>query len=73
MDAARAELAPWNIEFSISCPPNVDTPMYAEENKIKPPEIKAIEAKSSVVKPQQVAQDIIASLTNWKYVKKSFF
>jgi len=67
VESVRAELAPWNIEFSIACPPNVDTPMYAEENKYKPPEIKELEGKTTVVSPQRVAADIVGSLTRWRY------
>jgi len=67
VEAARAELSPWNIEFSLACPPNVDTPMYEAEMKIKPPEIKELEGKSTVVKPQQVAADIVDSLSNWRF------
>jgi len=67
VESARFELTPWNIEFSLAIPANVDTPMYEAENKYKPAEMKVLEGNYTTVKPQVVAKDIVASLTNWRY------
>jgi 3-dehydrosphinganine reductase len=47
-EALRAELDADNIGVSIAYPPDTETPMLEEENKIKPEETKLI---TSVVKP----------------------
>jgi len=62
------ELAPWNIHFSIACPPNVDTPMFKEEEKIKPPETKILEESKLPISPDIVADDILKSFQSWRFL-----
>jgi len=62
------ELAPWNIHFSIACPPNVDTPMFKEEEKIKPPETKILEASKLHISPDIVADGILKSFQSWRFL-----
>lgn len=61
------ELRPYNIYFSISNPPDVDTPMYAQENKTKPEECKLISEGTGVFKPEQLASDIIQGIKYYKF------
>jgi len=61
-EALRAELGADNIGVSIAYPPDTETPMLEEENKIKPEETKLI---TSVVKPwtaQAVADCIMRGI-----------
>jgi len=66
-ESLDVELAPWNIHFSISCPGNVDTPMYEEEEKIKPAETKKLE-EGKPISPDVVADRIIDSFHSWRFL-----
>ncbi len=61
------EFKPYKIYFSVSNPPDVDTPMYAKETATKPEECKLISAGTGVFKPEQLAADILAGLKNYKF------
>jgi len=67
-ESLHLEFCPWNILFSVSVPPNVDTPMFHEEEKYKPIETQMIEGKSIVAKPEDVANSIIVSLSKYRFI-----
>jgi len=68
-ESLDVELAPWNIHFSIACPGNVDTPMFEEEEKIKPAETKKLEeGNSKPISPDVVADRIIESFHSWRFL-----
>jgi len=62
------ELSPWNIHFSIACPGNVDTPMFKEEQRIKPEETKKLEESKLPISPDIVANAIIQSFQSWRFL-----
>eukprot|EP01124_Arcella_intermedia_P029332 TRINITY_DN6172_c0_g1_i1.p1 TRINITY_DN6172_c0_g1~~TRINITY_DN6172_c0_g1_i1.p1 ORF type:complete len:270 (+),score=64.13 TRINITY_DN6172_c0_g1_i1:78-887(+) len=68
-ESLQSELSPWNIWFSVSVPGNVDTPMFLEEEKTKPPETKFLETGNKAVHPDKVALLIVESLKNWRFVR----
>jgi len=57
-----------NVHISLCTPGNVDTPMLREEDKIKPPETRAIEGTKGVIPPDQVARVIEDSLAHWRFI-----
>jgi len=61
-EALRSELKRYNIAVSVLCPPDTDTPGFAEENKTKPPETKAISASASLMKPADVALSLLKGM-----------
>ena len=61
-EALRSELKQHNIAVSVLCPPDTDTPGFAEENKTKPPETKAVSASASIMKPEAVAAALIKGM-----------
>ena len=66
-EALRAELSADNVGVSIVYPPDTETPMLAEENKIKPEETKLI---TSVVKTwgaEAVADCIMRGIARGKF------
>jgi len=69
-ESLHSELSPFNIYFSIATPSNVLTPMFEEEEKVKSPECREIEASSGQkpVPPEIVAGDIIQTLENWRFL-----
>jgi 3-dehydrosphinganine reductase len=67
-ESLQLEYCPWNIHFSISVPPNVNTPMFEKEEKYKPPETKALEGTHDVVQPEHIASSIIDTFSNYRFV-----
>ena len=65
-ECLRSELKPYNITVTLVCPPEVDTPFVEEENKIIPPESRAIKNLAGLLKPEKVAKSIINGLEKKK-------
>jgi 3-dehydrosphinganine reductase len=61
-EALRSELKPHGVTVSVLCPPDTDTPGFAEENKTKPPETKAVSAAANLMKPDQVAAALLKGM-----------
>lgn len=61
-EALRAELLPHGVHVACVFPPDVDTPMLAEESRWKPPETDAIAGLIKPLKPQPVARGILQAL-----------
>lgn len=66
-ESLRCELKPDGIAVSIVYPPDTDTPQLAEENKIKPPETKAIGGSADVMSADTVAKVIVRGLKKRKF------
>ena len=58
----RSEYAGSQMKISVLCPPSIDTPGFAEENKIKPADVLKAELKGGVLKPEAVAAALIRAL-----------
>ncbi|MCX7982352.1 MAG: SDR family oxidoreductase [Syntrophales bacterium] len=67
-DALRAELKPKGIGVSIVFPPDTDTPQLAYENRLKPPETKALAGNAGLLSPEQVADEILKSVRKGRYL-----
>ncbi len=67
-EALRCELAPLGIRVSVLCPPDTDTPMLADENKIKPIETKALSGGAKVLSADRVAEELIKGLEKGKFL-----
>jgi len=67
-ESLHLEYSPYGINFSVSIPANVDTPMYAEEEKYKPPEAKALEAGHKLFGSEEVAMTILNSLLKYRFL-----
>jgi len=67
-EALRSELKRYNIAVSVLCPPDTDTPGFAEENKTKPPETKAISATANVMKPEDVAKALLKGIAKKEFI-----
>ncbi|MBN1689502.1 MAG: SDR family oxidoreductase [Dehalococcoidia bacterium] len=61
-EALRSELKTYGITVSVMCPPDTDTPGYAEENRTKPPETQAVSATASIMKPEAVAAALLKGM-----------
>ena len=58
-ESLQMETRMYNVGVSLVYPPDTNTPQYAEENKIKPPETFAIAAAGKVFQPEEVAADLV--------------
>lgn len=61
-ESLRTELAPLGVHVGCAFPPDVDTPMLAEEEAFKPAETRAIAGSIKALSPQQVADAILAGI-----------
>lgn len=58
-ESLRSELAPDHVRVSVVYPPDTDTPGFAKENEVKPPETAAI---SGAVKPVPARKVAVAAI-----------
>jgi len=66
-ECLRQDLLPYNVSVSVAFPPDTNTPQLEEENRIKPPETKAIAGNVKVLQPQEVAQAILEGIAAERY------
>jgi 3-dehydrosphinganine reductase len=66
LDGLDMEYRPFNIFFQLAIPADVDTPMYAEENRIKPEETKLL--SDPPTSPESVATSIMTAVDNYTYM-----
>jgi NAD(P)-dependent dehydrogenase (short-subunit alcohol dehydrogenase family) len=64
----REDLRPLGVGLSLICPPDVDTPMLLQEEKIAPPETKALKAMAGFLTPEEVAQAIVKAVEKKRYM-----
>lgn len=67
-DVMRAELKPHGVGISIVFPSDTDTPQYAYEEKIKPPETKFIGGMANLKDPKEVAKSILKGISKGDYL-----
>jgi 3-dehydrosphinganine reductase len=66
-EGLRAELSADNVAVSIAYPPDTETPMLAEENKIKPEETKLITSVVKTWSAEAVADCIMRGIARGKF------
>jgi 3-dehydrosphinganine reductase len=62
LESLRTELAPLGVHVGCAFPPDVDTPMLADEEAYKPAETKAIAGSIKALSAEQVATAIVAGI-----------
>jgi short-subunit dehydrogenase len=67
-EVLRSELRWHNIAVSVLCPPDTDTPGFAEENRTKPPETVAVSGAGSLMKPEEVAKALLAGMARKEFM-----
>jgi len=71
-EALHMELCgPHGVAVSLANPPDVNTPMLAKENEIKPKECLQISAGAGVFEPQHIASDIVRGMRHWRFLVNS--
>lgn len=61
-EALRSELKRHNIQVSVLCPPDTDTPGFETENKTKPEETKEISKSAKIITPDEVAKALLKGI-----------
>jgi 3-dehydrosphinganine reductase len=73
-EALHMELwGPHNIAVSLSNPPDVNTPMLARENEIKPKECRQISEGSGVFEAHTIAADLVDAMKHWRFLVNTGF
>jgi len=67
-ECLRNELRPYNIKISILCPPDTDTPGFAEENKLKPKECALISEHAKLLHPETVSKAFVKGILQQKFM-----
>ena len=67
-ECLRSELKRMNIDVTVVCPPEVDTPFVAEEAPTLPPEARAVKSMAGLLKPEYVAKTIVKALKKKKFL-----
>ena len=61
-ETLRSELKRYGIRVFVLCPPDTDTPGFEEENRIKPPETKAVSAGARLLTADAVAAALLRGI-----------
>ncbi|MEC4802803.1 MAG: SDR family oxidoreductase [Jaaginema sp. PMC 1079.18] len=67
-EVLRSELKPYQVKVSVVYPPDTNTPQFMAENRIKPPETKAITATAKLWNADDVAQIILQGIRSNTFV-----
>ncbi|HKK64654.1 MAG TPA: SDR family oxidoreductase [Clostridia bacterium] len=67
-EALRNELSQKGIGVSVLCPADTDTPQLDFENRSKPAETRAISGNAGVMKPEQVAEALLAGVRKKRFL-----
>jgi 3-dehydrosphinganine reductase len=67
-ECLRSELKRFNINVTLVCPPEVDTPFIAEEAKTLPHESRVVKNLAGLLTPQQAARAIVRGIRRKKFL-----
>jgi NAD(P)-dependent dehydrogenase (short-subunit alcohol dehydrogenase family) len=67
-ECLRAELKRYGIKVCVVCPPEVDTPLVADEGRTIPPEAHAVKHMAGVLKPASVAKTIVRGIEKGEFL-----
>ena len=65
-ECLRQDLLPYGIRVSVVYPPDTDTPLLREENRIKPPETRILAGNIRVMQPDEVAEYMLKGILQKK-------
>ncbi|MCW3126028.1 MAG: Short-chain dehydrogenase/reductase [Bacteroidetes bacterium] len=67
-EVLKQELAKYNITVQVLCPPDTDTPGFAEENKTKPEETKEISKSAKLMTAEALAAEAVKAMQGNKFM-----
>ncbi len=66
-ECLRQDLLPYNVSVTVAYPPDTDTPQWHAENKIKPPETRALAGTIKVMRPEDVSLLFLKGVAKGKF------
>lgn len=67
-ESLQMEMKPYNIQVTMSFPPDTDTPGFAEEQKMKPKETRLLSEAGGLFTPESVARTILDDTQKGKFL-----
>ena len=67
-ECLRSELKRFNINLTLVCPPEVETPFVDIESKTLPPEGRAVKSLAGLLKPEKVALSIVRGIKRKQFL-----
>jgi len=67
-EVLRSELKPHGVRVSVVCPPDVDTPGFAEERAIRPPETAKIAGSAKAASADEIARVVLKAARSSKHL-----
>jgi 3-dehydrosphinganine reductase len=67
-EVLRAEMKPHGVRVSLLCPPNMETPGYARELELEPPETAAINGMAKALPPEVVARQFVRGIERGRFL-----
>lgn len=67
-EVLRAELRPRGVSVHVVCPPDVDTPQLAQENRTKPAQTRAIGEGGGLLDAATVAQAVVQGVMRGRFM-----
>ncbi|MCX8007896.1 MAG: SDR family oxidoreductase [Coriobacteriia bacterium] len=67
-EVLRSELAPHGVRVSVVCPPDVDTPGFAAERAIRPPETARIAGSAKAASAEEIARVVLRAASGRRHV-----
>jgi 3-dehydrosphinganine reductase len=67
-EALRAELKRFDIDVSVVCPPDTDTPQLVDDNRTKPYETEVLSGKAKPMSAEAVAKACIRGMEKGKFM-----
>jgi len=67
-ECLRCELKRYGVKVCVVCPPEVDTPLVADEGRTIPPEAHAVKHLAGVLKPAYVAETIVRGIEKGRFL-----
>lgn len=65
-ESLKNELSPYKIKISLIFPPDVNTPQFERENKIKPKECAIMSERAGLLQPEDIAEALIEGIMKKK-------
>ena len=66
-ESLKNELSPYKIKISLIFPPDVDTPQFERENKMKPKECAIMSERAGLLQPEDIAEALIEGIMKKKF------
>ena len=67
-EVLRSEMKPHGVGVSVVCPPNIDTPGYAREVAVEPPETARVNGSTKAVPPREIALLLVDAVDRGRFM-----